>query len=146
MSMLERKVKRANESSNIEFFHQGYLIPESEIRKFIERLQINEINTVASRLQAVADLTSRSTDGRLATSCVQRIKRTARESKNKQYQKLMQAIISAVEQGPAGIHAANQTANRAVEIAFNWTYEYMVAFGQYKKSLRQMKDRVIDIM
>ncbi len=139
MSISEKRSVGENTATNPKPYPEGYVAAEKEIRKLIEKLSIDQITPVAARMQVVADATVLPIEGKITESNLILIKRIARESRDRQYQKIMQAIIAAVQQGPAGIRAAHKTARRAVDIAFSWTYTYLTALGEYKDSLRQVR-------
>ncbi len=139
MSIPEKRDTGTKTKSEFVTYSEGYLVPETEIRKFIEKLPVNQINVMAGRMQVVSDVTGSPIGGELNESDLQLIEKVAKESSNKRYQSIMGSILTALRQGPAGIIAANQTARRAVEIAFSWTYKYLFAFNQYKASLREIR-------
>jgi len=118
-----------------------YVVPETAIRDLIGSLRIRDVETTAARLQVVADATHREIDSqvdRLDRSRLRLLKDVAGESTNKQYRRIMRAIIAGVGQGPPGIDAAHLTANYAVELAFRWTSDYFSALRQYRDKLRAM--------
>ncbi|MEK6303583.1 MAG: hypothetical protein AABO41_23005 [Acidobacteriota bacterium] len=119
-----------------------YVVPESEIRKFVESHGIHDLNTVAVRFQVVADLTIGALQGRverLKRSDLRLIKQIAGEDDGSGYRQIMGAIIAGLGQGAQGVNAAHLTASRAVELAFRWTHEYFSALDRYRKELRRMR-------
>lgn len=119
---------------------ERYVVPESAIREFVQSLGIFDIEEAATRLQAVADATSQILERRidqLRPADMRLIMRIAAESRTGRYRRIMKAIIASVGQGPEGIKAAHLTANRAVELAFRWTPDYISAFKQFKNKLRE---------
>ena len=118
---------------------QRYVISESALRSYVGGLGIMDIGAAAARLQIVADLTSGAFEERidnLGNSDIALIKQIADEDTSAQYQQLMNAIITGVAQGRAGINSAHLTANRAVELAFRCTREYFAALHCYRRNLR----------
>jgi hypothetical protein len=118
-----------------------YVVPESEIRVFVESLGIHDLNTVAVRFQVIADLTSGALKGRierLKRSDLRLINQIAGEDDSRAYGQIMTAIIDGVGQGSNGVNAAHLTASRTVELAFRWTREYFSALDRYRKRLRRM--------
>ena len=121
-------------------FPERYVVPESAIREFVQGLGIFDIEEAATRLQAVADATSQILEHRieqLRPADMRLIMRIAAESRTGRYRRIMKAIIASVAQGPEGIKAAHLTANRAVELTFRWTPDYISAFKQFKNKLRE---------
>ena len=133
----ERK-KELNEPP-IEKRPQKYVVDEQEIREFIGGLSVVHVTTVAARFQIVADLTSGAFEERidkLDESELNLINRIARENNGERYQRLMTAILSAVEQNRHGINAAHLTARRVVELAFRCTRDYFTALHSFSRNLR----------
>ena len=141
MSIREQS-KRANSESLKEEHPERYVVPESAIRDFIGSLSIHAVSSAVAGLQIVADITSDASENRidrLRESDLQLLNQIASESSNRHYQRVMRAIIVGVGQGPHGINAAHLTANRAVELAFRWTHDYISALKQYRDKLRSMR-------
>ena len=116
-----------------------YVVPESTIREFVEKLGILDIEPAALRFLIVADATRRILEQpieQLNPSDLRQILRVATESKNRRYQRIMKAIVSNVGQGPDGIKRAHLTARLAVEIAFKWTRDYVLCFKAFEHRLR----------
>lgn len=122
-----------------------FVVPESQIRDYVENLGIHDVGTVAARFQIVADLTE-SAIGQLAPSALRRIKRIAAEDRNKHYRRIMEAIIVGIEQGSRGINAAHLTANTTVQMIFRWSPEYFSALNGYRDVLRKRKPIEIHIV
>jgi hypothetical protein len=139
---IKEVTKRASSESPKGKNPHPYVVPESEIRDFVESLGIHDLSSAAVRFQVIADLTSGARKGR-----VNRLKRTdlrlieqiAAEDDSNAYCKIMSAIIDGVSQGAYGVNAAHLTASRAVELAFRWTREYFSALDRYRKRLRRMR-------
>jgi hypothetical protein len=147
MSIKEASKRARAESPKVKGLHP-YVVPESEIRGFVESLGIHELNAVAVRFQVVADLTSGSLKGRidrLEPSDLQLIKKIANESAEEDYRKIMAAIIAGVGQGPHGVNTAHLTASRAVELAFRWTREYFSGLDRYRKKLRRLRRSMLNL-
>ncbi len=139
---IKEVTKRASSESSKEKNAHPYVVPESEIRDFVERLGIHDLNTVAVRFQVVADLTSGALRGRihrLERSDLRIIEEIAGEDDSNAFRQIMAAIIAGVGQGPHGVNAAHLTASRAVELAFRWTRGYFSALDRYKTKLRRMR-------
>lgn len=116
-----------------------YVVPEIAIRDFIGSLNISDLEITAARLQIVADATHRQNDSqadRVDRSRMRLLRNLASESTNKDYRRIMRAIIAGVEQGSQGIDAAHLTAGYALELAFRWTSDYCSALTEYGDKLR----------
>lgn len=137
MSIKQPRKRASSVSSERKNLHP-YLVLESEILDFVESLGIHDLNAVADRFQAVADLT-RSNVEELALSDLLLIKQIAGEDTNKHYRRIMKVIIASIGQGREGISAAHLTASRAVQIAFRWSSEYSAALGAYRDRLRSIR-------
>ena len=137
MSIKERTKRASNVSSKVKKDHP-YLVPENEILDFIESLGINDLTAFADRFQVVADLTRGSIE-ELAPSDLLLIKQVAAEDTNRNYRRIMKAIIASLGSGREGINAAHLTANRTVQIAFRWSSEYSAALGAYRERLRNLR-------
>ena len=138
MSIKEASKRARTESPKVKS-PPPYVLPESEIRDFVESLGIHDLNTVAVRFQVIADLTSGALKGRIdrvKRSDLRLINQIAGESGGENYRKIMRAIIAGVGQGPDGVNAAHLTASRTVELAFRWTREYFSALDRYRKKIR----------
>jgi hypothetical protein len=120
------------------------VVIESEIYDFIRTLQVGEWENFAACMQVVVDTTSTLIENgavEIDESNLRSIKQVARESKDKSYQKIMGAIIAAIEQGGEGIKSARKTAAMAVDMVFIWTPDYFSALKQYENKLREIRRR-----
>ena len=136
MSEKETGKKSTGESARDQ--SHPFVISESEIRNYVEDLGIHDVSSVATRFQLVADLTKRECD-QLAQTDLQRIKRIAAEDSNRNYRRIMQAIIIALGEGKRGIESAHLTANVAVQMIFRWSPEYFSALNGFREELRKRK-------
>ena len=141
MSIREGR-KRASTKSLRGKYPERYVVPESAIVDFIESLGIDDLDAVVARLQIVADAACYALDSRseqLDQSVMPVLTALTGESNNKQYQRMMRAIIAGLGDGRDGINAAYLTASRAVGLAFGCASEYFSALDQYKERLRNMR-------
>jgi hypothetical protein len=120
-------------------YPERYVVAETTIREFVESLGIFDVEEASARFQAVADATNRLLEDPMDpnSSDIRLILRIAGESKSRRYQQIMRAIISGMENGPAGIKAAHRTAHRIVELAFTWTPDYALTFKQFTEGLQK---------
>ena len=134
--------KRARAKTRKRGRNARYVVPENEIRGFIESIGVRDIGTVSARFQAIADLTEIALDSgisQLEGSVLQHIKDITHESADKQYRRMMRLIIELLGKGPDGIDAAHTIASRGVQLAFRWTPDYYAALDLYKEKLRLMR-------
>lgn len=150
MTVPEKASRRSSESLRGENAGQPvsqYVVPESEIRDFVENMDIFDIATHAARFQVVAELTSNAFENeidRLDQSSLQLIEELAREDDSEQFGRIMSAINAGVRQGRHGINAAHLTATRTVELAFRWTRGYFSALSSYRQELNGERRRLLD--
>jgi len=120
------------------------VVSESEIHDFIRSLRVGDWDSFAARMQVVVDAATALIEteaGEIDKSNLKLIKRVASESTDKGYQRIMNAIIAAIEQGPEGIKSARKTATIGVDQVFIWTPEYFYALKQYGNKLRDSRRR-----
>ena len=132
----------SSESTKDEKGHP-FVVPENEIRDYVENLGVHDIGIVAARFQIVADLTKKAVD-QLDQPTLRRIKALADEDGNKHYRRIMEAIIVGTGQGSRGINAAHLTARVAVQMIFRWSPEYFSALNSYREHLRSRKISLLD--
>jgi hypothetical protein len=138
MSVREARKRSSNESRNGKD-PNPYVVPESEIRGLVGRLDIRSLSTVAARFQMVADLTSGAFEeklDRLDQSSLMLIKQIAAEDNSEHYRRIMRAIIAGLGQGRRGINAVHLTASLAVLMTFRWSPEHRSALDCYRHRLR----------
>lgn len=115
-----------------------FVVPESEIREYVQSLRIHDTGRVAARFQIVADLTKNAV-AKLEPSALRRIKKLAGEVKHKRYRRIMEAIILSAGRGSRGVSAAHMTAGLAVQMIFRWSPEYFSALNNYRDGLRKRR-------
>lgn len=120
-----------------------FVVPETEIREYVENLGVHDVATVAVRFQIVADLTKNAAD-KLDPSALRRIKRLVREDNSKHYRRIMEAIIVGAGLGLRGVNAAHLTASVAVQMIFRWSPDYFSALNSYREDLRRRKLSLLD--
>ena len=125
----------------------GYVVSESEIRELVGNQLLKNLNDFAARMQAIVEATTCTYSAahfrevatlakdRLTEADIRVIRRVAVQDRNRQYQRLMKAILVAIEQGPEGIRAVRRTAALAVRLAFAWTSTYNSALLEYENDL-----------
>jgi hypothetical protein len=137
--MTKKQASGGNSTLSRKSTSQKYVVAESEIHDFVGSVGVLDINTIAARLQIVADLTSGAFEERidqLSHSDLALIQRIAEEDTGVHHQRLMKAIIAGVHEGRQGINAAHLTASRVVELAFRCTRDYFSALHSYRRAMR----------
>jgi NAD(P)H-dependent FMN reductase len=138
--------KNNSHSEKLELLGERYLgeclVGEDELHEYIRTLHIPDWESFAASMQVVVDVTGALIENEtdeIDDSALQLIEQVARESEDKSYQRIMEAIVAAIEQGGEGIRSAYKTAAVAVDMVFIWTPEYFSALKQYAGKLRRKK-------
>jgi hypothetical protein len=143
MSIPENKARKTKHQLHKQNYPDRHVVPENEIRALVGGLTIDQLYAFAALMQLIADATKQPLKGtarnELAESEIEQIKQVAAQGKHKRYQNVMKENISAIEQGGReGIDVTHRTASYAVQLAFEWTPEYLCALRQYAEKLRRM--------
>jgi len=99
----------------------GYVVPQKEIEEFIGNQTLVKAQTTAKRFMVVADAGRAIGRGENADLNWRLIRHTASLDKNESYQRIMKAMIAAIEQGEKGIMAAYCTTRYLLEYGFEYT-------------------------
>jgi len=131
----------------------GYVVPESEIRELVGNQLLKNLNDFAARMQVIVEATTCTYSAahfrevatlakdRLTEADVRLIRRVAGQDRGRQYQRLMRAILDAIDQGPEGIRAVRRSAALAVRLAFAWSSTYNSALLEYENDLAASRAR-----
>jgi hypothetical protein len=125
------------------------LIPESEIRAFLENLRLREAQAVVARLWMVALaasalLLSRS-QGQSDEALLVLIKQVAREDNNKRYRHMMDAIVASLSSNKEGdewlkeFGSVCMTLARAIEYAAQLLPDHGAAIQMYEERLKEVR-------
>ena len=139
MSISKNGARRKSLPSTKSKYPGGYALPESDLHTLFDNTRPDQIETVAARLQTVADLTGKSLDGKMAKTDLQQLKRLASENLPPDHQPLMRAILQAVTDGPQGQEAARRTAAHLVEMYFVFSRERYLGLKMYEARLRRSR-------
>jgi hypothetical protein len=139
MSIAKNTKRRKSLPSSDLKYPSGYVLPESDICTVFEETRHDQIDTVAARMQLIVDLIDKSVGGKLAKAEMQRLKQIAAEDPRSDHQRLMQALLQAVEDGKAGLSAAHQTVACLVEKYFLFSRERYMGLKLYAARLRQIR-------
>lgn len=122
-----------------------YLLSESEIQEFVEGLRMNHSAAVTQRLNATLLAITEIIQNRLDDSPNETplliIKKIAREYKNKQYQRLMQVIIDALEPGKERLSAAFFTITRVTEMLHSSSPDQSSPTKFYEEMMKEIKEQ-----
>lgn len=133
---------KENPHSDEENSPSCYLLPETEIRDFVEDLRFRKSHQVTLRLIAAAlaiiESMQNRIDGRSNRANLLLVRQMAREENNKRYRQLMEAVASAIEPGRERFDSAYLTVARALE----YVYE---SLPQYSKARRFYAERLEEI-
>lgn len=102
----------------------GYVLPQDEIEQFIGNQTVNKAQVTAKRFMVVADAAEAVGKGESVDLNWQLIHHTASLDKSEDYQRIMKAIIKAIEKGGEGIIAACITTKYLLEYGFEYTACY----------------------
>jgi hypothetical protein len=131
----------------------GYVVPESEIRELVGNQLLKNLNDFAARMQVIVEATTCTYSAahfrevatlakdRLTEGDIRMIRRVAGQDRSRQYQRLMKAILDAIEHGPEGIRAVRRSAALAVRLAFAWSSTYNSALLEYENDLAASRAR-----
>lgn len=144
MNIPENKTRKTKHQPPKQTYPDRYVVSESEIRTLVREVRVKQIDAFATSMQVIADATKQPAEGsarnKLDKSELEQIRQVATQDKRKPYQNMMKAIIEAVEQGGReGIDVTHRTASYAVQLAFEWTPEYIFALRHYADKLRSMR-------
>jgi rubrerythrin len=125
------------------------LIPESEIRAFMENLRVREAKTVILRLMMVAfaagELLQSRSEGRSDEVLLLLIKRVAREDNDKRYRHLMDAIVASLSSNKEekdwlkGFGSVYMTISRAMECVGQLLPDEETTIRMYEEKLKEVR-------
>ena len=140
MSIKERS-KRANSESLKEKNFEPYVVPETTIRDLVFSLRIGEAHDAAMCLLVIGEAVKAIVKGKTKSRepNLRLIKQIAEEEKCRPIQRIIEAIIAALEHGAEGIYAACLTITRFLEFAFEYQPDQSGVERLYKNKLRTIK-------
>ena len=138
---IKKGSKSANTKALKEKHPKGFVVPETEIRDLVANLRIGEAHDVALCLlvigEAVKAIVEDKTGNRELN--LRLIEHIANKEKCRPVQRIIEAILAAVEQGADGIYAACLTITRFLEFAFEYQPDASLAEHQYKNELSKIR-------
>lgn len=117
------------------------VVHEAELYQFISNVPLAELRAYGGRfyvLMEALEMARQQPSTKTRRAVIKLIALLEKESHHPQYRQFLQAIAAAA-QSQAGASRAYWTAARVVEMTFEWTPEYLFAFGFYKQQLKQTR-------
>src|ERR1700754_201587 len=117
------------------------VLHEAELRQFVSTVPISHLSAYGARFQAVREAmeAARQQPSAIARRAVIRlIAELEKESRNRRYRQILHAM-AATAQSKKGLNRAYWTALRVLEITFEWTSEYFLAFRLYEQRLKALR-------
>ena len=118
--------------------HMG-VVHEGELRQFVSTVRLSHLRAYGGRfyvLMEALEAARYKPSAKAWRGVIKLIAVLESESRNRRYQQILHAMAEAVP-SEEGLSRAFWTALRAVEMAFEWTAEYMYAFSLYTQRLKQ---------
>lgn len=122
----------------VEKYPEMGVVHEGEIRHFLFTVPLADLSTYGARfreLMEVLDAARQRPTAERTDAVIKLIAGLEKESRNRRYRQVLKAIAAA-SASEAGLNEAYYTALRIVEMAFEWTNEYLFAFGLYERRLK----------
>jgi hypothetical protein len=138
---MKKPGRSAKSKSLRENYPNGFLLPESKIQELVFNLRIGEAHAAGMCLlvigEAIKAIVQDKTESRETN--VRLIKQMESEEECRPIQRIIKAIIDAIEQGAEGIYAACLTITRFLEFAFDYPPDHSVASHLYKNRLSKLR-------
>jgi hypothetical protein len=130
-------------------FHSHYeqkygnrgVVDDAGLRHFLFNVPISHLHVYGARFQATMDVLQAAQQQPTAERRQEAVKQLAAlktESEDRRYRRILRAMIEAAKT-EEGVSQAWQTAQRAVEITFEWSPEYLIVFAAYQHRLKQSR-------
>ncbi len=116
-------------------------IHESEIRQLIFTVPLAQLPVYGARFQAAVqalEAARHQPSPKTKQAVVRLIADLEKESSNQRYRQVLRAMAAA-GQSESGLNRAYWTALRVMEMTFEWSFEYMFAFGLYEQRLKSSR-------
>jgi len=119
------------------------LIPDDELRRFVDGLRVGEVHAIATRLLIVAiaavELMQDRTEGRFDDANLRLIRRVAGEGRNRRYRRLMRRVVVPLDGGREGFNLIYLTAARALSMIYQSLPEYDTVRQLYEADVKQIR-------
>ncbi len=119
----------------------GFVVTKQQLEDFIGNQTLYQAQATAKRFDIVASAARHIARGEEVEMNWQLIRFVASEDKSEGYQRMIGAMIRAIEQGSEGITAVGSTAMHVMDFGF----DYMTSYGSefiYEEGLERMKQDV----
>ena len=116
----------------------GFVVTKQQIEDFIGNLTLYQAQATAKRFVIVAEAARQIAIGEQLDMNWQLIRFVASEDKSEGYQRVIGAMIRAIDRGEEGIMAVRSTAMHVMDFGF----DYMTSYGYefiYEEGLERMK-------
>jgi hypothetical protein len=145
LSLKVKKIEPQVQLQYAEKYPNMGVIHETEIRLFLFNLPILQLRAYGGRFHAlieVLEAARQQPSAKAKRGVVKLIADLEKESRNRRYRRILQAMAAAV-QSEKGMNRAYWTALRVLEMTFEWTNEYMFAFGLYEQGLKASRQPAV---
>lgn len=141
MTIAKKKARRSNSESLEGSNPQPYVVPETAIRDLVFNLRIGEAHDAATCLLVIGEALKGLVRDKTETGelNLRLIKQMAAEEKCRPIQRIIEAIVAALEHGAEGIYAACLTITRFLEFAFEYQPDQGGAERLYKNKLNKIR-------
>ena len=116
----------------------GFVVTKQQLEDFIGNQTLYQAQATAKRIVIVAEAARQIAEGEQLDLNWQLIRYVASEDKSEGYQRVIGAMIRAIDQGEEGIRAVRSTAMHVMDFGF----DYMTSYGNefiYEEGLERMK-------
>ena len=116
----------------------GFVVGQKELEEFIGNQTLYQAQATAKRIVILAQAARQIAEGKQLDLNWQLIHFVASEDKSEGYQRVIGAMIRAIDQGEEGIRAVRSTAMHVMDFGF----DYMTSYGNefiYEEGLERMK-------
>ena len=119
----------------------GFVVAKQQLEDFLGNLTLYQAQATAKRIVILAEAARQIARGEQLDLNWQLIRFVASEDKSEGYQRVIGAMIRAIEQGEEGITAVRSTAMHVMDFGF----DYMTSYGSefiYEEGLERLKQDV----
>lgn len=116
----------------------GFVVGQQELEDFIGNQPLRQAQATAKRLIAIAEAARRIARGEQFDLNLRLIRHVASEDGSENYQRVMKAMLRAIDCGEEGIKAVSLTALHVMDFGF----ECMTSYGNefiYEEGIQRMK-------
>jgi hypothetical protein len=144
-----RKSPAPKPAPSLSRFHSHYeqkygnrgVVDDASLRHLLFNVPISHLHVYGARFQAAMDIlqiVQQQPTAERRQEAVKQLAALKTESEDRRYRRILRAMMAAAKT-EEGISQAWQTAQRAVEITFEWSPEYLIVFAAYQHRLKQSR-------